>query len=175
MSTIAVTTITPDDLRAAPAWVHHLLEQWSMGVSSWTIDVYTEIKDGVPVQNLEMVGPNDEPLATGPYAALARYFGKANLATVARGTLLKLDGPLPYFLHPQGHSGDFRALLAHPEEAAWLLGVTRDTLRDLASWTGPDHLPLSEEFLERVEELNPGIRDTWASHLQQAITAVHLL
>lgn len=187
MSTIAVTTVTQDDLRAAPAWVAHLLLQWAPPdeFPVWELYVYTEMKNGRPCQHFDIVNPAGSIVATGEMPELLRHVSKANLATIARGSLLvpNEDGlPLPWFFAPTGTDLGLEHFLRFRAEAAWLLGVTEETLDVLSAAfeanSQPPYFtlkPLGADTLAKVEELNPGIRETWAGHLQQAITAVHLL
>lgn len=183
MNTIAVTIITQDDLRAAPAWVHHLLQQWAPPSECpiWDIHVYTEIITGGYDQEISMhmdvLTPAGSVMATGEHFPLFRHLTKANLATVARGACLSFDlnsqTALPRFI--VGLEWPGQVLRQFPEEMAWLLGITQETVDALVARPEIRAEYLGADILHQIRTMNPGIDEAWKQAFTDAITAVNLL
>lgn len=184
MSTII--TATQDDFRAAPAWVKRLLDEWAPPdlYPLWDVQVQITLTENRGIDlYFDLLTPAGAVMACGEMPALLRHISKANIAVIARGSVLlpTEEGPVPWFLHPEGMQSDLGQFLLFPEEACWLLGVTPATVQYLATLlatldAGLDSPRIDEAFtLASIVEMNPGIRDTWAGNYQQATTAVHLL
>lgn len=181
MSTIAVTIITQDDLRAAPAWVHHLLQQWAPPSECpiWDIHVYTEIITGGYDQEISMhmdvLTPAGSVMATGEHFPLFRHLTKANLATIARGAFLARTGGqvLPRFIIEEE---DIReGLRGYPSEAAWLMEVSEETVQALLARPANRGEFPKDDILHQIRSMNPGIDEAWKQAFTDAITAVNLL
>lgn len=173
MTQITVITATRDDFQAAPAWVVKLLNEWAPPdlYPVWDLEIQVAHNEQDIELYFDLVTPGGSTMACGQLPTLLRHLSKANIATIARGSLLQVveGGPVPRFLQEHGTDQlmEFQQLLEHPEEAQWLLGVSADTVERLKAGEPPS-LPM-------LTELNPGIRDTWASFHQDAMTAVHLV
>lgn len=175
MSAIAVTVITQDDLRAAPAWVGDLLRQWAPPAEApvWDLNVYTELKDDTIAMHMDVVTPTGAVLATGMHFPLWRHLSKANLAIIARGALLARKGEAVVLSPVLVQDWQSFVSSPHTDEIAWLLGVTPETLDALAKL--PEDPELLDMVLATIREMNPGIDEVWSAAYSEALTAVTLL
>lgn len=183
MSSIKVITITADDLRAAPAWLLDLINQWAPPdqFPSWEIEVYVELYDDFGGQDIllhfDVTTPAGSVLATGEHFPFCRHLSKGNLGAIARGAVLshdKLDHLIiPAFLIENTDSTDgFRNF---PEEMAWLYQLSPETVKALLE--KPDFLQQAstEEILKLMRDMNPGIDEAWSKAFTEALTAANLL